>query len=162
MRVKRSKVLEILAHRLRWRSGAEIGVNDGRTLFHLLDTCPDLKMIAVDNWREDEPFYGDLRPTAELVKTKAEGYGDRVRILHGDSAAMARQVENGSLDFIFIDCDHSTEGVLTDLAAWRVKVKPGGQVLGHDIDWPSVETAVTRVFGADYRVLLDDVWLAAA
>jgi predicted O-methyltransferase YrrM len=81
-------------------------------------------------------------------------------VLHGDSAVMAHEVADGVLDFIFIDGDHSTEGLLTDLAAWRVKLKPGGKIIGHDIDWPDVEKVVSRVFG-EYQVLPDDVWMAA-
>jgi predicted O-methyltransferase YrrM len=158
-RIRRRYVLEAFAKHYGWKSGAEIGVNNGETFFHMLDSCPDLKMIAVDSWAENEPYYGDLRPMAEKIKAKAVGYGDRARILHGDSTAMAREVDNGSLDFIFIDCDHSTEGVLGDLAAWRIKVKPGGHILGHDIDWPSVEKAVLKIFG-EYKTLPDDVWMA--
>jgi predicted O-methyltransferase YrrM len=160
LRIKRWNVLLKLVHFNDWRSGAEIGVHDGTTYFHLLENAPDLTMIAVDSWPEQEPFYGDLRPVAERVKARAEGFGERAWVLHGDSAAMAHEVADGVLDFVFIDGDHSTEGLLTDLAAWRVKLKPGGKIIGHDIDWPDVEKVVSRVFG-EYQVLPDDVWMAA-
>jgi predicted O-methyltransferase YrrM len=101
--VKRCFVLEHLVKMNGWKHGAEIGVNRGGTFFHLLDTCPDLTMIAVDSWEADVPEYGDLRPVGEEVCRRAESYGDRAVVLHGDSLNMARVVVDESLDFCFID-----------------------------------------------------------
>ena len=33
-----------------YKLGAEIGVYRGRNLFNILDGCPDLHMLAVDQW----------------------------------------------------------------------------------------------------------------
>lgn len=159
-RMKRGDVLLDLVRANGWRRGAEIGVLDGTAVFFkLLDGCPDLSLIGVDRWATDDQYYGDLTETGRIFKERAAGYGDRARVLEGNSAAMAAHVDDASLDFIFIDADHSTEGLLADLAAWRPKVRDGGVVLGHDIDWPSVEAAVKHVFGS-YKVLPDDVWVA--
>ena len=62
-------------------------------------------------------------------------------------------------DFCFIDADHSYESVLADIKAWAPKVKEGGCVIGHDIDFPSVRKAVEEVYGKSYDVLPDDIWL---
>lgn len=160
-RMKRGDVLLDLVGENGWKRGAEIGVLDGTAVFFkLLDAWPDLSLIGVDRWASDDQYYGDLTETGKIFKQRAEGYGDRARVLEGNSAEMAAHVDDGSLDFIFIDADHSTEGLLADLAAWRPKVREGGFVLGHDIDWPSVEAAVKQTFG-NYKVLPDDVWVAA-
>ena len=53
----------------------------------------------------------------------------------------------GSLDFVFIDAEHTFESVLDDLSAWWPKVRPGGLLAGHDYDWPEVARAVDRFFG---------------
>ena len=40
--------------------------------------------------------------------------------------------ENGSLDFVFLDADHSFESVWQDLSVWYPKVRIGGILAGHD------------------------------
>ncbi len=160
-RVKRGDVLLDLVRANGWTRGAEIGVLDGTAVFFkLLDGCPDLSLTAVDIWAADNKDYGDLTRIGEDFRRRAWEYGDRARVLKGHSPDMAAHVDDGSLDFIFIDADHSTEALLADLAAWRLKVREGGGILGHDIDWPSVETAVKQVFGDSYEILPDDVWMA--
>lgn len=37
-----------------------------------------------------------------------------------------------SLDFVYIDANHSYESAKADIEAWAKKVKPGGIVSGHD------------------------------
>ena len=49
-----------------------------------------------------------------------------------DSVEAAKRVEDGSLDFVFIDGDHSYDGCKRDIAAWTPKVKLGGWIGGHD------------------------------
>lgn len=36
------------------------------------------------------------------------------------------EIEDGSLDFVFIDGNHSFEAVREDLMHWSRKVRPGG------------------------------------
>lgn len=162
MRVKRWHVLEKLCNDKRCRKGAEVGVYTGATLFHLLEYCPDLRMVGVDRW---EQYPGCAYSDEELFKARRgvfariELYGGRADILEGDSAEMARWVDNASLDFVFIDADHSTTAVLRDIRAWAPKVKEGGFVSGHDIDWQSVKDAVDQSFNG-YLMLPDDVWFA--
>lgn len=51
----------------------------------------------------------------------------------GEAAARAFQSELGrNVEFIFIDGDHSYEGIRTDWNAWRDLVKVGGIVALHD------------------------------
>ena len=48
------------------------------------------------------------------------------------SAEAVRWIPDDSLDFVFIDGNHSYENVLEDITEWTKKVKPGGIVAGHD------------------------------
>lgn len=41
------------------------------------------------------------------------------------------------LDLLFIDGDHSYQGVMSDLIAWAPKVRKSGLILCHDADTPS-------------------------
>ena len=65
------------------------------------------------------------------------------------SIAAAATFADATLDFVFIDADHSYEAAKADIAAWRSKVKPGGILCGHDCE--------LRVTSANRAILLANV-----
>ena len=156
--MNRSDILFGLANNHQWGQGAELGVKDGRTLFRLLDKCPALKMYGVDLWAPT-PSYADWDHDRnyEIVRERAEAYASRVALLKMSTDEAAEVVHDGSLDFVFIDADHSTESVRSDIKNWTPKLKPSGWLMGHDIDWPSVREAVADL---KYGVMGDNVWYA--
>ena len=78
-------------------------------------------------------------------------YQDRVRWLIGWSFDMARHILDGSLDFVYIDGDHSYEGCLEDIRLFYPKVRMGGLVAGHDCGRSNngVDNAIDDFFGRD-------------
>ena len=51
---------------------------------------------------------------------------------------------HGPIDFLYIDADHSHDGVTTDLYSWVPHVRPGGLIAGDDYShplYPGVSTA---------------------
>ena len=164
VRTKRWHVLEGLAKQYHWEKGAELGVLDGDNLFYLLDNVPDLHMIGVDRWANYEDYPSkDMTSTAANVIARSQWpkYRGRCIIIHGDTATAAQDVENGSLDFVFIDADHTKDGVVRDIRAWLPKLRKGGKMLGHDIDWVSVREAVEQEFNR-FDELADDIWMAVS
>lgn len=168
---KRERVIEKFIHAHEWKKGAELGVWKGRTFKHLLNTFSDLKMIGVDlyapqpnsegpekwvsgenghEW-DHERYYRDLVNFCNSKNNKGV-------IIRDYTFNAVKLVEDHSLDFVFIDADHSYEGVKTDINDWEPKVKPGGFVFGHDIDWPTVKKAVEERYGNDYVIEEDNVW----
>ena len=68
---------------------------------------------------------------------------------------------DASLDFVFIDAEHTYDAVKQDIAAWEPKIKPGGWVMGHDYcdKFPGVRQAVQERYGGREIALgPDDVW----
>jgi len=117
----------------------EVGTRTGRTSRHLARYCPQVEEI----------FAVDLEPPPPGAFDAL----DRVSFLHGRSDDVAKGFDDGSLDLVFIDADHSEAGVLSDLEAWVPKVRPGGIVAGHDYaarHHPGVKAAVERFF-RDHR-----------
>lgn len=55
-----------------------------------------------------------------------------VSMMRLQSVVAARCFPLQSLDFVFIDGDHSAEAVSADIAAWTPNIKPGGILAGHD------------------------------
>jgi len=160
----------------RFAVGAEIGCANGTTTAKLLQNCPTLKLYAVDKWEriakapgvggreEDENYVGmynwDPVKGFEQFTSRVRGYRRRLFILRGDSVEMADKVANNSLDFIFIDADHSYQGVIRDLAAWVPKLKPGGLLSGHDIHLAGVHRAVVEKIPNYQEAGTDYVWFA--
>merc|ERR1712003_19845 len=111
----------------------------------LLSTHPSLRWTGVDAYGTQwEESYGKLVPDFSTSKI-AIGYvkqvlapwlsGPRKRAtLHIASTLAVGEKELGTepFDLIFVDADHSEEGVVADLAAWIPRVRPGGIVAGHD------------------------------
>lgn len=54
--------------------------------------------------------------------------------------------EDGSLDAVFIDADHTYDAVKRDISNWMPKVRKGGILAGHDYvhTWPGVVQAVNE------------------
>lgn len=147
-------VLEEWVQELDWRSGAEIGLQRGWTICYLLTSCPELTMIGVDQWIEvpdtGEPGWQsydhiDLDYWAEKVKRRVAAFGDRGRILHMSSIQAAALIPDESLDFVFIDADHTERGTRADILAWAPKVKSTGWVCGHDWPYPLVAKVLNEL-----------------
>lgn len=55
-----------------------------------------------------------------------------VKILQGDSVEMIKQLEDDTLDFVFLDATHDYEHPKAELNAVQKKVKADGYIMGHD------------------------------
>ena len=64
------------------------------------------------------------------IALKKSGLAPKVQLLVGDSRAAEARVE--FYDLIFVDGDHSYQGVLKDYEHWRKAVKPGGCLAFHN------------------------------
>lgn len=113
--------------------GAEIGVFRGETSEGLLKRYPQLLLTMVDSgWgiefrNKFEPE--DVEAEARSRVAFAEG---RYKIITEKSPDCAANITNGLFDFVFIDADHTYEGVKADIDAWWPKVAPNGVLAGHD------------------------------
>jgi predicted O-methyltransferase YrrM len=110
-----------------YTKGAEIGVYVGYYSRLLLDTIPNLNLLCVDSWA-----IRTWRERAYPLAVETLSRYPNVTIIRGKSVDVAKTVKDESLDFVFIDADHSYEAVKDDLLAWTPKVRPGGIVSGHD------------------------------
>lgn len=104
--------------------GVEIGIDKADTTIHVLKNCSNLTYLyAVDPYVEREDRYN-------LVKKELFKFG-KCKFIRKTSQDAAAEIPNG-LDFIFIDGDHSYEGVKCDLDNYVPKLKSGGLLTGHD------------------------------
>jgi hypothetical protein len=160
----RFEFLSFLVRKLDWKAGAEIGVSDGLTISYLLARNPALHMIGVDARRgfpdhagPDDFMDWPHDDLARLAVSKLEPYHERCLLLTGLSVEAADVVPDGSLDFVFIDADHSEAGCRADILAWLPKLRAEGWITGHDISWPGVKRAVSDTIPG-YQIGPDVVW----
>lgn len=106
------------------------------------------KIFAVDNFQglstcgEDAAWYNrhfrqlGANSTLEIFRENfaALGFTARSEPVVADSLAAAAQLQAkaGTIDFIFIDGDHSYEACKADIRAWAPFVKRGGVIAFHD------------------------------
>lgn len=62
---------------------------------------------------------------------KEAGYEGRSKRIAGDSVTVGATWDK-PIDLLFVDADHTFEGVLADIRAWTPHVKVGGVVIFHD------------------------------
>jgi SAM-dependent methyltransferase len=126
-----------LFHELGFVSGVEIGVERGLYSDVLLRSNPQLRLHAVDAWKahrgyRDHTSQVKLRGFHEETKKRLAGYGRRARIVQGFSLDVAQRFKLESLDFCYIDANHTFDYVMRDIIEWSQRVRHGGIVAGHD------------------------------
>jgi len=152
---------------IQYGAGVEVGVLYGDTSFHLLNELPTLNLYSVDPYLPyDEPD----RTTQHMAKYEADArrklsqFGARSIMMKCTSVEAAPAITDGSLDFVFIDAQHTYEACKEDIETWFPKVRPGGFITGHDYRWDGVNRAVTEFAEKmNYRGLFtpqsSDLWL---
>lgn len=118
--------------------GAEIGSFKGQ-FANTLAKSWNGKLYMVDVWR---PLSIDEYDDASNHKDHIDAYAEAMNNIRGmeDKAFMLRMkgeeacdiFSDESLDFVYIDANHTYDGVKNDLKDWYPKVKSGGLVMGHD------------------------------
>lgn len=116
---------------LGYKVGAEIGVRRGANALTLFQKNPGLKLYCIDPWtpysrttqeRQDRNFRHTQNVLAEY---------DAIFIRKTSMDALSA-IEDGALDFVYIDGLHDFDNVMMDIIGWSKKVRLGGIVSGHD------------------------------
>lgn len=146
-------------------NGAEIGCAFGAYAKILMGKWKGKSLLMIDPWERQDPnvyregtnneapFNGWYEEVIRLASTDP-----RIHPIKGYSIQVAPSIENGSLDFAYLDGNHSYRAVLEDMDAYWEKVKVGGVLGGHDfydeIRYPyfnEVKSAVTR-WASEHKV----------
>jgi hypothetical protein len=137
-------------------SMVEIGSYRGESANIFAQSGNLASIVCVDAWHgphysQGEPAFDQVAAlwTPLITKRKAAGLD------------AAKTFKAQSLDFVYIDADHSYDAVRADIDAWNTKVRAGGLIGGHDYchAFPGVIRAVSETFGIPERVFPDSSWL---
>jgi len=130
---------------------AEVGVNYGETTRRLLDAFHDSEITLVDPWAEQKIngrlYKRSQKQWDEIYDTVNNEFGDRCNIVRKFSLDAVNDFEDKTFDLVFIDGDHSYEGVYGDVKHWLPKVKSNRLLAGHDCI-NDVQKAVTELIDA--------------
>ena len=123
--------------------GAEIGVYRGKNAKRIFDFLNIKHLVLVDPWAENI----DPRTKKGLTASIMQEYYDEVknkfsnnpevRIIRDYSVNASKMFENEYFDFVYVDGDHTFEGVTKDLESWYPKLKKFGVMCGDDYGHPS-------------------------
>lgn len=122
--------------------------NSGKKIeFHTMDLW-DYEMYS-----EPEKIWFDRSPERQKFETPIECFEyniknikQYVKYFKGDSKKLVENYVDNSIDFLFIDGDHSPDGFRKDLELWYPKVKNGGVFSGHDYEHPGIRGNVQEFF----------------
>lgn len=124
--------------------GVEVGVMKGKTSQCLLEYISGSVVHMVDPWCQtaysDRSDPNSRLTDAELTACENEAEqrvsqwiaSGRAKIWKCRSEHAAHRFEDDTLDFVFLDGDHSPEAVTMDSVRWWAKLKPGGLMFWHD------------------------------
>ena len=123
--------LAVLFAELGYVKGAEIGVQRGAYSIKLVNANPDLHLLLVDSWA---PFthHNQEWQDQQLARARTRLEGKNVTFIRKTSMEAVKDVEDKSLDFVYIDAMHDFDNCMLDIIYWAPKVRRDGIVAGHD------------------------------
>jgi predicted O-methyltransferase YrrM len=130
----------------------EIGCWKGRSTKCLLEASQGV-VHAIDHFKgtsaAEDPWSGFLAEEQDIYKEFMENVGNdpNVKVYKMGSAEAVEYFEDGSLDMVFIDGDHTYDAVKKDIELYMPKIKKGGILCGHDYkSFKGVTEAVNEKF----------------
>lgn len=81
------------------------------------------------------------------------GFRDRIIQIVGTSYQSSKLFCDNSIGAVFLDGDHSKDGIALDINSWYRKIKNGGILSGHDYSYPDVFDVVNKYFIGDKLII---------
>jgi hypothetical protein len=122
-------------------NGVEIGVAEGDFSELILCKTQLSVLYSIDSWKSfGGTDYVDVNNVDDhenenryrRVLKRFSSYGSRSCVMRKASEQAAPLFQSSSLDFIYIDANHSYEACKKDLELWWPKLRKGGMFSGHD------------------------------
>ena len=129
------KGLAKLFSELDFKTGAEIGVYQGEYSEILCKFNPHAKIFSIDPWRPHLEYTAFIKEKTfsdayKMAKNRLSKYN--CKMIKKKSLDAIKDFKDNSLDFAYIDGDHSFQACTNDIVEWSKKVRIGGIIAGHD------------------------------
>ena len=161
--------------------GLEVGTYNAQNLCTLIQQCPNFKTfygvdsftpytnLLINNYDGVTPHIVVDEKNMKYIELTAfhnieySGLSEKIIILKDSSENASKQIEDNSLDFIFLDAYSNKEDVIKDLSFWYPKLKTGGIFSGHDESISVVMEGVNffrdKEFITSTMSCFDNVWV---
>jgi predicted O-methyltransferase YrrM len=145
----------------------EVGCKDGRTTAHVLEQCPDVRVVAIDPWAalpnaaEDYTDH-NFKQIENAFWERVGAHKERVDMLRMTSLEAVKALKDELFDVVFIDAGHDYDNAFADISAWWPMVRDDGFLCGHDFQqkFSGVMRAVAHHFPLmRVGVCPDSVWV---
>ena len=148
---------------LRHLTGVEVGVYEGRNALSMYNHLNIRKLYLVDPWKEYNDYM--VGHSIDDQKKHDENYSKvkkifsghkNVEIIRKTSEEASKNFEDNSLDFVYLDGDHSYEAVKLDLQCWYPKLNEYGVMCGDDYGHISGRAVIKAVneFAFEKKVII--------
>jgi len=160
--------------------GVELGVYGGRSLVALAlgyklagrgtldgidswsrEDCLEGQQSTVDQqlWGRDTDYEALVQHT--LAGVERFGVKDIARVVRKRTADALSDYENGSIDLLHLDSNHSELTSCRDVTSWLPKMAPSSVWIADDTNWPSMQKALRILESAGFGRIEtgpDDFW----
>lgn len=145
LNINRNTLLGIIKQNRTIRTAVEVGTLRGDFAKQICEILQPLEFFAVDPFQlyqgyTDKPNKYYFENQSNLDKLAYE-VDDLIRVINqGRQSQLLRMMshqavdifDDSSLDFVYIDADHTYQAVKRDIELWYPKIRDGGILSGHD------------------------------
>ncbi|MEZ5018475.1 MAG: hypothetical protein R2800_15550 [Flavipsychrobacter sp.] len=124
--------------------GAKIGADSGKCMAVVLEHNPQLRFIGMDMWDGEHGVDFERE-----CRERCAPYKERVLLLKGDAATIAKGFASKIFDFAFYGYALDRKGELDYhekvLKLWMHKIKSGGYLIGQELDKGDMKTVLAKL-----------------
>jgi hypothetical protein len=135
--MKREDIISDILIKNKYTKGVEVGTLKGEFAKSLLSRWDNGVLYMVDVWRKMDNYVDsnnndeDSGIILDCIKN-ISNFVDRAHMMRMSSDVACKLFSDESLDFVYLDANHSYDGFIKDFNNWYPKVKKGGLIAGHD------------------------------
>jgi len=124
----------------------EVGTGPGKSALLMAQALKDFGVdgkVYTIGWESDQQDYAN-------VWKRLRRYPELIDSIHHESRKSEEVHQNYpdlAFPFVYIDGDHSYEGVVKDIINYKSKVAPGGVIAFHDTNKEEVARAISEYLG---------------
>ena len=177
-----SHVLSLKIKERKIEKMAEVGVFHGKNVKYVLKDCHDIlkEYWAIDKYnnvwekgaargrgyvkKDDSEWHEIYKRVCRFIPFYPQLHILKMTSAEASGLFPKKFFPEGYFDFIYIDADHSYNGIKEDIKIWTPLVKKGGLIGGHDygrVRWPGIKLVVDEKFGEENVTLYEkqSIWL---
>ena len=139
--IERPEMYKLFAE-LGFTVGLETGIEKGKNATVMYNNIPNLKLYGLDSYKQHPQasyvFHADRRNwNTEAINGWKDQCIERMKgrnyvAIEKFTEDAIHDIEDNSLDFVYLDADHSYDFTMQDIILWGRKLRKGGIMSGHD------------------------------